>query len=812
MQAVVITLAAGLSAQCAPQWLLGNGNPGVDWTVFASTAWDPDGAGPETPRVVIGGGFVQAGGMNCNGVAAIDPSAGWWYAFASGLSGTVKALATTATGELVAGGYFSSTTGVAKWNGAAWTSMGSLGSQVECLLRMPNGDLVAGGSFSGALAKWSGSTWVTIGGGITSGPPTPATVQALTVLPNGDLVAGGTFSAAGGVPTNSIARWNGTAWNAMGSIPANNVYALCVLGNGDVVAGCGSGGFGTVQRWNGSGWSPLGSPFGGGVNALTLLPNGDLVATGDFTVAGGAPGNGIARWNGFQWAPLDAGLTSFGSSSGRTLVVHPNGDLVVGGHFLNAGGGASNHVARWTNNRWLALGRGITPGIVTMAASGSDQLVAGGYFTFAGNTSAQRVARWDGQLWQPMGSGTDAPVAAVAVLPNHDVVVGGSFAQAGGTTVNGIARWNGSTWQPLGTGMNGSVTSLALLPNGDLVASGLFSVAGGINADHVARWNGSGWSSVGSPLPNTSMVDELTVTSNGDLVATANNGAAVVSWDGTQWSTLGALQTGFVADIAALPSGGVAIGGFNMTIGGAFVGNLARWNGTNWAAGPTLPARCDALTALPNGDLVAIGTFPSPYNGVARISGQQVSPIGSGITDPLTSSAEATCVLALPNGDLALGGRFSLAGGLPSANFARLRPPCPALTTSVASACVGTLPATTLTAKELPWLGATYRATVLGVAADCLPISVIGFQVADVLLDPVLPFAPAGCVLRPSPDVIRWTPPTAGIATDALAMPVATSLIGLTFHHQYAQLQLDASGNMVGLATSNSLTLTIGML
>ena len=54
------------------------------------------------------------------------------------------------------------------------------------------------------------------------------TVRALAVLPNGDLIAGGDFTTAGGTTVNSIARWNGAAWSALGAGMNNFVTALAV--------------------------------------------------------------------------------------------------------------------------------------------------------------------------------------------------------------------------------------------------------------------------------------------------------------------------------------------------------------------------------------------------------------------------------------------------------------------------------------------------------------------------------------------------------------------------------------------------------
>ncbi|HZN39304.1 MAG TPA: hypothetical protein VFD82_10910, partial [Planctomycetota bacterium] len=54
---VVGASATRVAAQCATQWLPGQGLAGTNGEVFATTLWDPDGAGPQQPVVVVGGSF-----------------------------------------------------------------------------------------------------------------------------------------------------------------------------------------------------------------------------------------------------------------------------------------------------------------------------------------------------------------------------------------------------------------------------------------------------------------------------------------------------------------------------------------------------------------------------------------------------------------------------------------------------------------------------------------------------------------------------------------------------------------------------------
>ena len=59
----------------------------------------------------------------------------------------------------------------------------------------------AGGNAANNIAKWDGTDWSDVSGGMDS------TVLALTVF-NNQLFAGGHFSHAGATPVNRVARWN----------------------------------------------------------------------------------------------------------------------------------------------------------------------------------------------------------------------------------------------------------------------------------------------------------------------------------------------------------------------------------------------------------------------------------------------------------------------------------------------------------------------------------------------------------------------------------------------------------------------------
>jgi Domain of unknown function (DUF5122) beta-propeller len=104
---------------------------------------------------------------------------------------------------------------------------------------LPGGDVVAGGFFTSAggvpasrIARWNGSAWSPLGSGMNND------VLTLIVLTNGDLVAGGDFTMAGGVSASNIARWDSSAWLPLGCGMSGEVRTMALFPSGDLaVAG-----------------------------------------------------------------------------------------------------------------------------------------------------------------------------------------------------------------------------------------------------------------------------------------------------------------------------------------------------------------------------------------------------------------------------------------------------------------------------------------------------------------------------------------------------------------------------------------------
>ena len=379
--------------------------------------------------------------------------AGPWSAFGSNgagdgaINGAIHAVAVSGT-DLYVGGSFTNAGGhvganyLAKWNGFSWSAVGApsaLNDQVDAIV-ISGSNVYVGGRFTNAadiakadhVAKWNGSAWSALGSNVAGTNGALNTwVQALAVS-GGDLYAGGWFTNAGGIAqADYVAKWNGSAWSALGSVAAI---------------------------------AP--SPFAPSPAVDSLAVSGtDLYVGGSFIdVAGIVEADDIAKWNGSAWSALGSGdcNTGCGAIDGAVYALAVSGtDLYVGGGFTNVGSlddsvpSPLDNVVRWDGSTWSALGsNGAGDGalgepVYALAVVGTDIYVGGDLYDAAGISTGDRIARWDGAAWNAMGSGgpdggaINGDVNALAASASGaDLYVGGWFTDTAGImTADQVALW-----------------------------------------------------------------------------------------------------------------------------------------------------------------------------------------------------------------------------------------------------------------------------------------------------------------------------------------------------------------------------------
>ncbi|HEU4419896.1 MAG TPA: hypothetical protein VFT55_13270, partial [Planctomycetota bacterium] len=191
-------------------------------------------------------------------------------------------------------------------------------------------------------------------------------------------------------------------------------------------------------------------------------------------------------------------------------------------------------------------------------------------------------------------------------------------------------------------------------------------------------------------------------------------------------------------------------------------------------------------------------------NNIARWDGTSWSALGSG------TNAGVRDLMMLPNGELAVGGYFSVVDGVVSGYVAQLTTTCPATASSYGSGCSGSGGANVLTATTLPWIGSTMRAVATGMPAISIAVGVRGLGTASIPLSTLLPQGTAGCDLLVTPVLLDFYVPTAGTVQTQLPIPNTVTLAGQVLYEQVVALELGALGSITAATSTNALTLTIG--
>ena len=357
--------------------------------------------------------------------------------------------------------------------------------------------LYAGGSFTSAggnaaadyVARWSPSTntWNALSTGIWNGF-TNAFVNAITPFDPGDgkgerLVVGGWFARAGtAINTASLAMWNGSAWEEMGT--GWYVASLSDSRRGAVWA---------IAPWQGRLY------VGGG-----LFPAGASI-----------PACALASWDGAAWAPIATALPSISANPGIfALLAHDDGTgekLYVAGRFDSIDGTPGTFgIARWTGAAWESLGPALIPfssfaavNVLEVFDDGSGPALYAGVVGLRVPGQAQpggflntQVIKWNGASWSPVGDWVGT--GAIQALRVFDDGTGRALYLGGQALpdIKYVARFVGGAWQTLGGGFTAvappwpGVFGLGVWED-RLYVGGTFSPADlGPSAHSIVAWRG----------------------------------------------------------------------------------------------------------------------------------------------------------------------------------------------------------------------------------------------------------------------------------------------------------------------------------
>ena len=286
---------------------------------------------------------------------------------------------------------------------------------------------------------------------VQAGAGVHGTVNCITFSGPDIMYIGGQFDSVGGVWARNVAKWNGSAWGALGR--------------------------GLNGTWD-------------GVRSLAADGKGDLFVNGSFDTAGSLPARGIAYWNGSGWVPV---LLKDTSGIVNDIVSDGRGGVYAGGHFSSIGGVTAKSIAYWNGSSWSALGKGSDTIILKLCFDTKRNIL---YTVSPQNYTT--IQTWDGLSWKDIGSAV-YHVDAMMVADNGDLYVAGGQFKAGANPPQ-LGRLS-ATWSIMKVfyTFQDNVNTLCFDTPGNLWAGGDFYWSNNTGAMKLDTVNGT-WSK--TPLTN----------------------------------------------------------------------------------------------------------------------------------------------------------------------------------------------------------------------------------------------------------------------------------------------------------------------
>ena len=500
-------------------------------------------------KIIIGGDFLMYNGIVVNRIIRLNLDGSRDASFNSGIglsNGVVEVVKVNSTGSIMLGGSFSGT-----YNGTNVNRLllldsngvldpifdigaGPGSASILNLAPEPDGSWYVGGSFSvfdsqnqGRLAKVDATGVLDIGY-LTAGVGFDNSVLKVVSLSNTKTLVVGNFNKFNGVSAPKIALLldNGAIDNSF-NVAASGADGLIknaiVQSDHKIVIG------GNFLKYNGVTVNRItrilpdgsidvsfntGLGFNSQIYGLALQADGKIIVGGNFTKFNGMSVNRIVRL--LSDGTLD---TSFNVGLGadeiiETVLVLPDGKIVVGGRFSTFNGIAHNRLVRLDFNgsvdSGFVTGLGFDKNVYCVEMQSDTKLIVGGSFLNYKGSAAKRIIRLnsDGSLDTSfaVGSGfSNGDVRAVLIQPDGRVLIGGAFSGTyNGTAVKRLIRVlpTGIFDISFSANLNSPLYSISLTPNHKVMIGGNFNSVSGVTKHRAARlllcldttiWNGVAW-------------------------------------------------------------------------------------------------------------------------------------------------------------------------------------------------------------------------------------------------------------------------------------------------------------------------------
>ncbi|MFI0425316.1 MAG: beta strand repeat-containing protein [Flavobacterium sp.] len=473
------------------------------------------------------------------------------------------------------------------------------------------------GTATGQVMTWNGTAWTAtaipaeVDGIIGNEVTNASTNGGLTRLGTGTTIDPYTLGLAPGTAVGQTMQWNGTAWVPAAELDGiigneikdvNSGKGLTRTGTGTTAdpykVGMTDGSVaGQVMQWDGTNWVT--------VDGESVVPNATTTFTGKVQLAGDLNGTGTTatapRVSGLQGKPV----SPTAPTSGQTLVFNGTSWVpTTPATVAEIDGVIGNEVTDVITNRGL-----VRTGTGTDVDPYKVGLTAG--------TATGQVITWNGTAWVP---------AAVPAEIDGDITNEIQTLGIAGNTVS-LSNGGGSITLPaevdgiIGNEVNNATANGGLVRSGSGTAVSPYTLGltPGTTVGEIMSWNGTAWvpaaagaevdgiigNEVTDVVANKGLARTGTGTSADPYKVQMQNGTAVgqiMKWDGTNWVL--STDAGLTAEV----DGSVTNELQTLSI----AGNVITLSNTGGSV--TLPAEVDGIIgnevtdAVLNGGLTRMGT------------------------------------------------------------------------------------------------------------------------------------------------------------------------------------------------------------
>ena len=419
-------------------------NPPAPDGPVSAIAIQPDQAHPDLSLILVGGNFGQDGLGIPKGLARFNSADGSLDGSFDPVSTDkpvkINAIVLQPDGKsiLVGGSFAEIALGVPSRNLARitvanpdleavnWSYSAGIDGEVNAIL-LQNGSILVGGNFQdpgSLLVRLTGNGGPDAGfedNFITDAPG--GTVKSLALQADGKILIGGDFEASwSGTPTRTyLARLNRNGSHDTEFKPEPNSYvaSIVVLPDGKILVAGGFTGFGAVPVTrnrlarldiSGSPDSAFTADLDAAVNVILRQPDGKLLAGGEFANAGGEPRTRLARF--YPQGGLDDDVSTAGLSLDGIVTavsLHADGTTTIAGQFDHVQTKERGRIARLEENWDLVadadfdphLTLDLTPNVLVPLGDGG--LLMGGNFLNINGVEQKLVVGFD-RSGNPSGS------------------------------------------------------------------------------------------------------------------------------------------------------------------------------------------------------------------------------------------------------------------------------------------------------------------------------------------------------------------------------------------------------------------------